>query len=337
MRGDCVGSPVKHNVELIGYSRIAHLMPTQEPSLERCSTPLTRYAMATRPAFLSITVVGVLIGFASAHAGGLTIEPIKALLTLLFALVAHAGANVINDYYDALNGSDAANQQRLYPFTGGSRFIQNGVLSLTATRRLGYSLLALVIPAGLWLTAVSSNGLLLIGLAGLALAWAYSAPPLQLMTRGLGEFAIAGGWLLIVIGADYVQRGAFAAQPLIAGLPFALLVVAILFLNQFPDANADASAGKRTLVVRLGVEKACWGLPGLCVLAYLWLIVAICLHQLPLWSAISILPAFISFSACKHLLHNANQPAQLVKPIQQTILAANLHGLLLALTLGFLG
>ena len=257
MRGDCVGSPVKHNVELIGYSRIAHLMPTQEPSLERCSTPLTRYAMATRPAFLSITVVGVLIGFASAHAGGLTIEPIKALLTLLFALVAHAGANVINDYYDALNGSDAANQQRLYPFTGGSRFIQNGVLSLTATRRLGYSLLALVIPAGLWLTAVSSNGLLLIGLAGLALAWAYSAPPLQLMTRGLGEFAIAGGWLLIVIGADYVQRGAFAAQPLIAGLPFALLVVAILFLNQFPDANADASAGKRTLVVRLGVEKAC--------------------------------------------------------------------------------
>lgn len=312
-------------------------MLIQEPSLERCSNPLKRYVAATRPAFLTITVVGVLIGLASAHAGGQVIEPIKALLTLLFALVAHAGANVINDYYDALNGSDAANQQRLYPFTGGSRFIQNGVLSLTATRRLGYSLLVLVIPAGLWLTAVSSNGLLLIGLAGLVLAWAYSAPPLQLMTRGLGEFAIAAGWLLIVIGTDYVQRGVFAAQPLIAGVPFALLVVAILFLNQFPDADADARAGKRTLVVRLGVDKARWGLPGLCALAYLWLIVAIFLRQLPLWGAISLLPALLSFSACVHLLQHVRQPTRLIQPIQQTILAANLHGLLLALALGFLG
>lgn len=142
----------------------------------------------------------------------------KALLTVLFALVAHAGANVINDYHDALSGADAGNHERLFPFTGGSRFIQNGVLSLRETRFFGYGLLVAVIPAGLWLTAHSAGGLIWIGLAGLLIAWAYSAPPLQLMARGVGEGAIAGGWLMVVLGTDFVQRGEFAARPLIAGL-----------------------------------------------------------------------------------------------------------------------
>ena len=137
--------------------------------------------------------------------------------------MAHAGANVVNDYYDALNGSDAGNSSRLFPFTGGSRFIQNGVLSLLETRRYGFGLLAAVVPAGLWLKAHSAGGLVWIGLARLLVAWAYSAPPLQLMARGAGEAAIVAGWLLVVLGTDFVQRGELAARPLVAGLPFALL------------------------------------------------------------------------------------------------------------------
>lgn len=101
----------------------------------------------------------------------------KALLTVLFALVAHAGANVINDYHDALSGADAGNDERLFPFTGGSRFIQNGVLSLRETRFLGYGLLAAVIPAGHWLTAHSAGGLIWIGLAGLLIACLFGASP----------------------------------------------------------------------------------------------------------------------------------------------------------------
>ncbi|MFZ3219991.1 MAG: prenyltransferase, partial [Rhodoferax sp.] len=194
-------------------------MNPREPSLQSASHPFATYFAATRPAFLSVTLAGALIGLGTAHADGLAINLAKALLTVLFALMAHAGANVVNDYYDALNGTDAANQQRLFPFTGGSRFIQNGVLSLRATRLFGYTLLAAVIPAGLWLTAHSASGLLLIGLAGLLIAWAYSAPPLQLMARGVGELAIVGGWLLVVLGTDFVQRGAFSALPLVAGLP----------------------------------------------------------------------------------------------------------------------
>lgn len=305
-----------------------------EPSQRRFASPFARYLAATRPAFLSVTLAGALIGLGSASAGGLTIDVMKALLTVLFALVAHAGANVVNDYYDALNGSDAGNQERLFPFTGGSRFIQNGVLSLGQTRRFGYGLLLAVIPAGLWLTAHSAPGLIWIGLAGLAVAWAYSAPPLQLMARGVGEAAIVGGWLLVVLGTDFVQRGVLAALPLVAGLPFALLVAAILYLNQFPDRQADAAAGKRTLIVRLGPQKARWGYLVLASAAYLWLALAILLGALPALCALGLLPAVLSIKACGQLLKDAERPAQLTPAIQATIAAANLNGLLLALGLG---
>jgi 1,4-dihydroxy-2-naphthoate octaprenyltransferase len=308
-------------------------MNPPEPSRQRFANPFARYFAATRPAFLSVTLAGALIGLGSASVDGLVIDLGKALLTVFFALVAHAGANVVNDYYDALSGADAGNQARLFPFTGGSRFIQNGVLSLRETRFFGYSLLVAVIPAGLWLAAHSAGGLVWIGLAGLLMAWAYSAPPLQLMARGMGEGAIAGGWLMVVLGTDFVQRGEFAARPLIAGLPFALLVAAILYLNQFPDALGDASAGKRTLVVRLGTQKARWGYLVLVAAAYLWLALAVRAGALPLWSAVGLLPAVLSFKACRRLLDDAGHPARLAPAIKATIAAANLHGLLISIAL----
>ncbi|MCX7148508.1 MAG: prenyltransferase, partial [Rhodocyclales bacterium] len=125
-----------------------------EPTLDALPNPFLRYFAATRPAFLSVTFVGCLLGLATAAYSGIAVGPALATATLFFALVAHAGANVINDYYDALSGCDGANTERQFPFTGGSRFIQNGVLSLRATGVFGYTLLAAVIPAGLWLTAV---------------------------------------------------------------------------------------------------------------------------------------------------------------------------------------
>lgn len=305
-------------------------MSPSEPSRQHLQNPLVRYFAATRPAFLSVTLAGALIGLGTAHADGLAIDVVKALLTVLFALVAHAGANVVNDYHDALNGTDAANQERLFPFTGGSRFIQNNVLSPAQTRRFGHALLLAVIPAGLWLTAHSANGLILIGLAGLVVAWAYSAPPLQLMSRGMGESAIISGWLLVVLGTDFVQRGAFAALPLVAGLPFALLVAAILYINQFPDMRADAAAGKRTLVVRLGADAASRGYAVLAASAYLWLTLAIVFGEAPLWCAAALLPAIFSFKAARLLQMHARQPQALAPAIKMTVAAANLHGLLLA-------
>lgn len=298
------------------------------------SRPAILFA-ATRPAFLSVTLVACLIGLAGARGSGLELDAATAAITVLFALVAHAGVNVINDFHDALSGADAANTARIFPFTGGSRFIQNGVLGVRETGLFGYALLAAVVPAGLWLAWQAGPGLIAIGLGGLFVGWAYSAPPLALMSRGLGELAIAAGWLLVVVGTDYVQRGGFSPLPLASGLSYALLVANLLFINQFPDHDGDAAAGKRTLVVRLGPEAAKWGYLLIAILAYGWLVAMVAGEHLPQKAAAAALTLVLSFSAARDLIAHAGEPAALAPAIKRTILAANLHGLALAAMLAF--
>ena len=243
-------------------------MPPAEPSLAALPNPALRYILATRPPFLSVTFVAALIGLATAYASGVAVNAASATMTVVFALIAHAGINVLNDYYDALNGTDAINTERVFPFTGGSRFIQNGVLSTKETAIFGFTLLVVVVVAGLWLMKVSGLGLVWIGLAGLFIGWAYSAPPLALNSRGFGELCVWAGFALIAIGADFVQRGAFSTVPLVAASGYALLVTNILYINQFPDRKADEAAGKHHWVVRLGAERAVYGYAAIGIAAY---------------------------------------------------------------------
>ncbi len=304
-----------------------------EPRPGRYRSAFVLHLAATRPAFLLVTLVACLLGLASAYGSGVTLDPLSAVLTVALALLAHAGGNVINDYHD--RDADALNTGRLFPFTGGSRFIQNGVLSARQVARLGYGLLAAVIPAGLWLAWSAGPGLLLIGAAGLLVAWAYSAPPLHLVARGLGELCIVTAWLLVVVGADYVQRGAFSATPAAAGLSYALLVANLLYINQFPDHAGDAAAGKRTLVVRLGPQAAKWGYLVIALLAYAWLVLMVGREILPQKSAAAAFTLVLSFNAAKQLIDYATEPAELAAAIRQTIIAACAHGLILAGTLAF--
>lgn len=308
------------------------------PAEPRADNGASRAAIlfgATRPAFLSVTLVACLIGLACAAGSGVRPDPVTAFFTVLFALVAHAGVNVINDYHDAQSGADAANTARLFPYTGGSRFIQNGVLSARETGVFGYALLAAVIPGGLWLAWQAGPGLVAIGLGGLFVGWAYSAPPLALMSRGLGELAIAAGWLLVVVGSDYVQRGGFSLLPLAAGISYALLVANLLFINQFPDHDGDAAAGKRTLVVRLGPEVAKWGYLLIAILAYGWLVAMVAIGLLPQKAGAAAMTLVFSFAAARELIAHASAPAELAPAIRRTILAVNLHGLALAAALAF--
>lgn len=308
-----------------------------EPTPATMRNPLRRYVLATRPQFLSVTLFACVIGIGSAHASGKAIAWDTALATIVSALLAHAGVNVLNDYYDALNGSDALNTERVFPFTGGSRFIQNGVLSTAATARFGVALFILVVFAGVWLISRSGPGLLIIGMAGLIIGWAYSAPPAMLNNRGLGEPAVTVGFALIVVGSDYVQRHAFTLAPLIAAGSYALLVTNILYLNQFPDRAADAAAGKRHWVVRLAPRWARWGYVVIAVAAYAWQIGAVLAGLLPALTLLALLAALPSALAARELLRYAGQPQTLAPTIRKTIAAAALHAVLLAGALFSLG
>ena len=304
-----------------------------EPALDTFRNPFALYLAAARPAFLSASLVAGLLGLAAAAYSGVALHGVLALATLLFALMAHAGVNVLNDYYDALNGTDACNVERIFPFTGGSRFIQNGVLSTAQTARFGFALMAGVALAGLWLMQVSTPQLAWVGLGGLFIGWAYSAPPFRLNSRGLGELCVAAGFLLITVGTDFVQRGSFSIAPVYAGLSYALLVANLLYINQFPDRAADRQAGKLHWVARLTVRHARWGYVLIATLAYVWLTLCVASGKLPALALVCWLAMPLSAMAGRQLFRYALQPRQLAAAIKLTILAMLLHGGLLALVL----
>ena len=301
-----------------------------EPARERLANPFARYFLATRPAFLTITLAGCVLGFATAVVDGAAFGWTRAIATLLLAALAHAGINVLNDYCDHLNGTDARNTQRIFPYTGGSRFIQNGVLTPRQVREFAMLLFALTIAGGLWLLSVAGAGLFWIGLTGLAIGWAYSAPPLQLNSRGVGELCVAAGFLLVVAGADYVQRGTFAWQPWLAGMPYALLVACVLYINQFPDREADRASGKLHWVARLQPATATRGFGLILLLAVFALGGGILLGRLPAAAAGAFVAWVPAVQAWRQLRRFAATPERLAPAIRLVLLAAHALPLVLA-------
>ncbi|MFZ2303532.1 MAG: prenyltransferase, partial [Minisyncoccia bacterium] len=97
----------------------------------------------------------------------------------------------------------------------------------------------------------------IIGFVGMMTIITYSLPKIGLASIGLGEVSVGLVFgPLMTLGAYYVQTGAFSWVPIVASIPIAGLIALILFINEFPDYKADKSVGKRTLVVRIGLEKS---------------------------------------------------------------------------------
>lgn len=211
--------------------------------------------LATRPMFFTASVLPVVLGAAWGARGAGTLDAAATAIALASIVLVHAGVNVLNDVYDELSGGDRINTDRIYPFTGGSRFIQNGVFSVGQMARWGILLLVGGAVAGLMLALAKGATVLLLGAIGVFLGVAYSSPPLRLGGRGLGELAVGLGFgTLPVVGTAWLQSGRWDAESFVLSLPVAIWVALILLINELPDAAADAAVGKRTLVIRLGVD-----------------------------------------------------------------------------------
>jgi len=276
---------------------------------------------ATRLPFLSATLIPVGIGIAIAAVHGSFDLP-AALLTVIGAAAVHLGLNVANDVFDAQLGADDQNVNPTQ-YSGGSRVIQYGLVSLRRMATISVGMYAVGVGIGLVLLLTRySPALLTIGVLGLLLSLSYTAPPLKLVYRGLGELTTAIGFgPLMLVGAYVVQSvGVLRPEPFVASLPIALLVMLILYVNEVPDRQADARAGKRTLPVRMAMPHIVNGYFLAALAAFAVIALGVLAGVLPIPSLLALLPLPLVWRVREGLVRYFDQPYGLM-----SVMAVNIR------------
>ena len=215
---------------------------------------LKRAFHATRPKFFPASVLPVIAGSAWGAYAGTSFSWYVFALALLATVCVHAASNVLNDVGDDRIGTDGRNEQRIYPYTGGSRFIQTGILSQRSMARLGITLILIASIIGILLLFERGPMVIAFGIAGILLAVLYSLGPAKLASIGLGEATITIAFgVLPVTGAAWLQGASIDASLILFSIPIGLWVENILLINEVPDMEADGASGKRTFPVRFGL------------------------------------------------------------------------------------
>lgn len=274
----------------------------------------------TRAPFFASLVGSVLVGAAIAWYEG-TLHLGYLVLTIVGIMAINAGLNMSNDYFDHLSGNDEINQE-LTPFSGGSRTIQEGILPArqVLTWSLSFYLIGIVI--GLYLALARGWPVLWLGVAGVFIAFFSTAPPFKLQYRGhgLGELATGiGSGPLIVLGSYYVQAQRFTYEALFASIVAGCLGAALIWVNEFPDYEADRAVGKNTLVVVLGRERAVWGYVALLIATYGVIIAGVARGVFPYTMLLALLTLPLAYRALRGVVRFHSNTQKLIPSIASTI------------------
>lgn len=275
--------------------------------------PSARVLFTTlRAAFFPASVVPVILGALLARRQTGMWDWGLLAWTLTGILLMHAAANVGNDFFDHWSGNDDGNRSFIPPFTGGSRTVQDGLI----TSR-GLAVLAAICFAGFLAVAIGLSRrvgapVLWLGAAGAATGILYTAPPVMLAARGLGEIVVALDFAVLPsLGAYFVQSGQWSWRPVWVSLPVAILIVAILVVNQFPDYEADRAVGKRNWVVRLGRPRAALLYSGLMAAWPLALVLVVAFGGAPRMMLFGLAGLALAIPAARTVLRHHSAPHRL--------------------------
>jgi 1,4-dihydroxy-2-naphthoate octaprenyltransferase len=253
------------------------------------------------------------------------------IVSLLGGLFAHAGANLANDYYDHRTTDDDINPN-YGPFSGGSRMIQSGFLSARAVISGALTCWGLALAAGLYLTFKTPGyWVLWLAAAGFVGGFFYTATKYAFAYNGLGELAILANFgILPVLGAYYVQAGHFSWTAFWASFPIGFLITAILYINQFPDYEADRKVRKNHLVVSLGQKKARIGYYFLIFGNYSILLLAVGFAGLTPYTLVALLSLPLAIRTVRIFSREYNKIKELIPAQAGTVQVHLLTGLLMS-------
>jgi 1,4-dihydroxy-2-naphthoate octaprenyltransferase len=289
---------------------------------------LKTWAMASRAPFFVAVIMPSLMGGAVAFYHG-SFDIFLFLVVVLGMVLANAGTNFINDYFDFKSGADVRNKNRT-PFSGGSPFLPNATLKPENVLYVALSCFAIAFSIAIYLAMKVGYIVLVIAGIGGFIGYFYTAPPFKLGYWGIGEFAtgLALG-PLTVIGVYYVMTSTITVESIIVSIPIGVLVATILYVNEIPDYEADKSAGKRHLVVILGKAKAVKLLPILFLLVYSSIIFGVVFKIMPVWTLIALVTFPVAINIIKIANGNYNSTARYIPAQAKTIAVHSITGILI--------
>lgn len=286
---------------------------------------LKTWFLETRPQFLLLSVVLVFLGTCIAwYEGAFNLG--HALLAFIGLLLAHVSVNVLNDYFDYRSGIDLATKRT--PFSGGSGIIPAALLDPRHVLWFGLACLVLAVPIGIYFVVIKGWLLLPLLVVGAFCVLFYTPRLTKLWwpewAPGLGLGALP------VLGVYFVQTGEFILPAIIASVPSGILVHNLLFLNEFPDVEADAKGGRRTLPITMGRGRASILYSILTVVIYLWIVGGVMARLMPPHTLVALLTLPLAIKAIRGALRYEEE-SRLLPALGSNVMVVLLTQLLLGI------
>ncbi|MGC2669387.1 MAG: prenyltransferase [Candidatus Nitrosopolaris sp.] len=283
---------------------------------------------AIRLRFLLASVIAVSNGIALAFWKNKQIDLSDAILTFVGVICLHASIDLLNDYWDYKRGIDTATRRT--KFSGGTGVLPENLLKPGNVYSVGLIFLLIGTLIGMYFVVI--RGIMIALLLGFAILAVYFYST-SIVNLGLGEAFVAIKGTLIVVGSYYVQTSSIGVGVVYVGIIMGILSASVLFVNSFPDYQADRSRGRRTLVILLGRQRAVKIFPWMILCTYVLIIAGIFLGYLKIYSLASLLSAPFAVSAIKRIGKSYQDVEKLVPVMGATVAYSRVTGVVLAASL----
>jgi 1,4-dihydroxy-2-naphthoate octaprenyltransferase len=288
---------------------------------------LSSWLRAVRIRFLLASVISVFLGLVIGWWQNATINLEFAILTLVGVAALHGSVDLLNDYWDYKRNIDTETKRT--KFSGGTGVLPDGLLKPSEVYRAGVILLVLGAVIGGYF--VYERGTIIAIILGFAIISIYFYST-RIVDSGLGEVFVAIKGAMIVLGTYFVQTSQITIEPVFAGIVSGILSSTVLYVNSFPDYDADKSHGRKTLVILLGKPRAAssaWVFPAM---TYGIIIASISLHIFPVISLVTLISIPIVIRSCKSLKQKFDHAEGLVPIMRNFVSYSRLTGVLLVLS-----
>lgn len=288
---------------------------------------LSYWLRAVRIRFLLASVISVFLGLVIGWWQNAAINIEFAALTLAGVVALHGSVDLLNDYWDYKRNIDTETKRT--KFSGGTGVLPEGLLKPSDVYRAGVILL--IAGAAIGTYFVFERGITIALILGFAIISIYFYST-RIVDSGLGEVFVAIKGTMIVLGTYFVQTSHITMEPVFAGIFSGVLSSTVLFVNSFPDYDADKAHGRKTLVILLGKQKAAssvWIFPAI---TYGIIITAVSLHIFPVISLLAFGTIPIAIRSCRALKQKFDQVEELVPIMENFVSYSRITGVLLVIS-----